>query len=137
MPGFDAFGDHAGREIVPGSVVAGEDDHGGLVKAFFLQGTEDFAYGPVEGFDDVAVVAGAGAALTILRDADREVGHGEGKVKEEGVGFGGFDELDGFVGVAGGEVGLVGDAFDPVGVAVEVEGSVGLDPGGDHVVGVG
>ena len=137
MPGFDAFGEHTGREIVPRSVVAGENNHGVLIKAFFLQGTEDFSDGPIEGFDDVTVMAGAGAALPILRDTDREVGHGVGDVEEEGAGFKRFYKLDGFVGVAGGEVGLVGDAFNHVCVAIEVEGAVGFDPGGDHVVGVG
>ncbi len=136
VPGFDALGQHAGWEVVPGAVVATEDYQSIVVDSSCFKFAQDLTGGPIEGFDCVAIEASTGAAAAAGRGADRKVRHGIGEVKEEGVAGGLADEVDCFIGVAFCELGLVGDGFDCVIVAPEVEGALGLDPGRDHVVAV-
>lgn len=145
-------------EVEGRAVVGSENDVSVFFDLEFTEGVHDAADFGVDLFDDLDVGRFGIGVVEIVRNINRDVGHGVGKVGEEGLVFVLLDEVDGAVGVASGDGSLVDGelddfrAFDegsfPLGetrFAVSPEGVVSgeallgfpLVVGVVHVVGVG
>ena len=90
----------------PRSVVAGEKDHGVVVDALLLEGSEDFTDRPIDFHDHIAVEPLLRLALELFRHVERHVGHRVGDVEEKRAVLLALDEIHGLLGVAGRQAGL-------------------------------
>ena len=134
MPGQVAPLQHAGRQVEPRAVVAGEDDDGLVEGALAAQSGDDFPRRPVDRLDHVAQESGARATLKAFRRVDGQMRHRVGNVEEERLIIGLLDELDGALSEARGQGALVDWVLDLSRVLIQPQRNVGLHPGRLHVV---
>src|SRR6187402_3427292 len=88
--------------LIPGAVIAGEQEERVLVEPVLLQRLHDLPHGPIQLADDIAVNAVGALAAERRAGRQRDVRIGMGEIKEERAGFVVFDEFHGTFGVTWG-----------------------------------